>query len=201
MHYTINQAKIDLENIDKCEPLVERMLKVASILTKVLDAEVTQMNDKPIIVGGLAMEIYTHSEYTTHDIDFVTTASIRLTQILNELGFQKHTVFEYEPLNVAVQIMAEPLDPMRYEETQTIELEDGNRIYCISREGLLYNRALDYESHDNKMYSIYLLTQDLDDIDTEQIIKDLEYQDIDASNEFKNWVRIARENREQLDIE
>lgn len=201
MHYTINQAKIDLENIDKCEPLVERMLKVASILTKVLDAEVTQMNDKPIIVGGLAMEIYTHSEYTTHDIDFVTTASIRLTQILNELGFKKYTVFEYEPLNVAVQIMAEPLDPMRYEETQTIELEDGNRIYCISREGLLYNRALDYESHDNKMYSIYLLTQDLDDIDTEQIIKDLEYQDIDASNEFKNWVRIARDNREQLDIE
>lgn len=201
MHYTINQAKSDLESIDKCEPLVERMLKVASILTKVLDAEVTQMNDKPIIVGGLAMEIYTHSEYTTHDIDFVTTASIRLTQILNELGFQKHTVFEYEPLNVAVQIMAEPLDPMRYEETQTIELEDGNRIYCISREGLLYNRALDYESHDNKMYSIYLLTQDLDDIDTEQVIKDLEYQDIDASNEFKNWVRIARDNREQLDIE
>lgn len=201
MHYTINQAKIDLDNIDKCEPLVERMLKVASILTKVLDAEVTQMNDKPIIVGGLAMEIYTHSEYTTHDIDFVTTASIRLTQILNELGFKKHTVFEYEPLNVAVQIMTEPLDPMRYEETQTIELKDGSRIYCISREGLLYNRALDYESYDNKMYSIYLLTQDLDDIDTEQIIKDLEYQDIDASNEFKKWVSIARENREQLDIE
>ncbi|ULG74238.1 hypothetical protein [Macrococcus brunensis] len=201
MHYTINQAKIDLENIDKCEPLVERMLKVASILTKVLDAEVTQMNDKPIIVGGLAMEIYTRSEYTTHDIDFVTTASIRLTEILLELGFKKYTIFEYEPLNVAVQIMSEPLDPMRYEETQTIELEDGSRIYCISREGLLYNRALDYESHDNKMYSIYLLTQDLDDIDTEQVIKDLEYQDIDASNEFKNWVRIARENREQLDIE
>ncbi|WP_208005194.1 hypothetical protein [Macrococcoides caseolyticum] len=158
------------------------MLKVAHIITKVLETEVTQINDKPIIVGGLAMEIYTHSEYTTHDIDFVTTSSIRLSEILLE----------------AVQIMSEPLDPMRYEDTQIIEFEDKTRVYCISKEGLLYNRALDYQSLDNRNYSIYLLIQDFDTIDTKQILSDLEKQDIDAFKAFKEWIHIAKEKRKKF---
>ncbi|PKE12173.1 hypothetical protein [Macrococcoides caseolyticum] len=198
MHYTIRQAKLDLERIESCQPLVQRMLKVAHIITKVLETEVTQINDKPIIVGGLAMEIYTHSEYTTHDIDFVTTSSIRLAEILLELGFKKETIYEYEPLKVAVQIMSEPLDPMRYEDTQIIEFEDKTRVYCISKEGLLYNRALDYQSLDNRNYSIYLLIQDFDTIDTKQILSDLEKQDIDACKAFKEWINIAIEKRKKF---
>jgi hypothetical protein len=44
------------------------MIETAAVITELLDTT----NHKPIIVGGLSVEIYTQSDYSTRDIDFVT---------------------------------------------------------------------------------------------------------------------------------
>lgn len=93
MSYSVEQAKYDLSEIDINEPLKERMLKVTSIITKYMEEHTKQISDVPIVVGGLAMEIYTNSEYTTRDIDLVSTASIKLKELLSDLGFKKERIY------------------------------------------------------------------------------------------------------------
>lgn len=103
MNYNIEQAKTDLRNINNDLPLIDKMLKVASIITKVSDDK--NIYNKPIVVGGLSMEIYTGSHYTTQDIDFVTSASIKLKELLLELGFTHESrIYICESLGVAVDI-------------------------------------------------------------------------------------------------
>lgn len=86
MSYSVEQAQNDLSEIEITDPLEIRMLKVASVITKYMEEHTTQISDVPIVVGGLAMEIYTNSEYTTRDIDLVSTASIKLKELLNDLN-------------------------------------------------------------------------------------------------------------------
>lgn len=62
----IHQAKVELKSL-RDKPKYEAMLKTASIVTQLLEP----YNIKPIIVGGLSVEIYTQQEYSTRDIDFV----------------------------------------------------------------------------------------------------------------------------------
>lgn len=77
MNYSISHAKEDMSKISLEEPLRDRMLKVAAIITNYMEEKVTHTSDLPIIVGGLAMEVYTSSKYVTRDIDLVSTASIK----------------------------------------------------------------------------------------------------------------------------
>ena len=77
-------AKNELEKL-KDTPKYESMLKVAGIITLLLE----KYNIKPIIVGGLSVEIYTQQEYTTRDIDFVSDGYERIQEILLSLDFKK----------------------------------------------------------------------------------------------------------------
>ena len=192
MNYSVEQARNDLSEIDITEPLKDRMLKVASVITKYMEEHTTQISDVPIVVGGLAMEIYTNSEYTTRDIDVVSTASIKLKELLNDLGFKKERIYIYEPLKIAIDIVDETLDPMDYNDINKIELTDSH-IYSISKEGLLYNRALDYTYEDNKIFSVYLMANSPDDIDFEKVKNDLKEVDKDAAIAFEEWVELARD--------
>lgn len=92
--YSISEAKIDLYNIEEDEKLFDRMIKVASIITSLMEGKVKQ-SDMPIIVGGLSLEIYTESEYTTHDIDLVTSASNIIEDNLLEMDLRNKAEFLY----------------------------------------------------------------------------------------------------------
>ena len=190
MNYSVEQAKIDLSNIDIEESLKTRMLKVSSVITKYIEETTNHKSDLPIIVGGLAMEIYTGSEYVTRDIDFVSTASIKLGEFLLDLGFVKERIYIYEPLKVAVDIVDDVIDPMDYENINKIKVGDKH-VYSISKEGILYNRALDYTYEDNKIFSIYLMANSPDDIDYDLIKKNLKNSDKEALEAFEKWMEIA----------
>lgn len=194
MSYSVEQAKYDLSEIDINEPLKERMLKVTSIITKYMEEHTKQISDVPIVVGGLAMEIYTNSEYTTRDIDLVSTASIKLKELLSDLGFKKERIYIYDPLKIAVDIVDETIDPMDYDDINKIEL-DNSHIYSISKEGLLFNRALDYTYEDSKVFSVYLIANSPDDIDFEKVKNNLFEIDRDAATAFEEWVKLAQDSR------
>lgn len=173
MNYSISHAREDMSKLSLEEPLRDRMLKVAAIITKYMEEKVTHTSDLPIIVGGLAMEVYTSSKYVTRDIDLVSTASIKLEEFLLELGFEKERIYIYSPLKIAVDIVDEVMDPQNYEGINKLEIEDSKHVYIISKEDILYNRVLDYTYEDNQVFSIYLMANSPDDINFEQVKSNL----------------------------
>lgn len=68
----IEKAKEQLVELQSYQQF-ERMLKATAILTSLLE----EKKQRPIIVGGLAVEIYTRSDYTTADIDLIISEWIK----------------------------------------------------------------------------------------------------------------------------
>lgn len=83
---------------------------------------------------------------------------------------------------------------MDYDDINKIEL-DNSHIYSISKEGLLFNRALDYTYEDNKVFSVYLIANSPDDIDFEKVKNNLFEIDRDAATAFEEWVKLAQDSR------
>ena len=64
----IQKAKEALAQLHD-KPKFEKLIHTAALITELL----LPQGVRPIIVGGLSVEIYTLNGYTTQDIDFVLT--------------------------------------------------------------------------------------------------------------------------------
>ena len=92
----------------------------------------------PIVVGGVAVELYTGGAYTTGDIDLVGSVSPRAAQALKKVGFDRHgRHWVLESAQVFVEFQGEALDPD--EKSSWLEFE-GHRVRVISIEDLLVDR-------------------------------------------------------------
>jgi len=80
----IGEAKRRLSSLNRGNKY-ETMIKTASIITKMLE----KYNIKPIIVGGLSVEIYTQGDFSTRDIDFVSDGFSIIEKLLLSLEFIK----------------------------------------------------------------------------------------------------------------
>lgn len=80
----ITDARKYLNTLDK-DDKYDTMIKTAAIITKMLEKH----NVKPIVVGGLSVEIYTQSDYSTRDIDFVSDGFTIIEEVLHSLDFIK----------------------------------------------------------------------------------------------------------------
>src|SRR5699024_174243 len=78
----IDEAKRQLKSLNK-DDKYQTMIYTAAIITKLLDKE----NIKPIIVGGLSVNIYTQNDYTTRDIDFIINGYSITEKLLFNLDF------------------------------------------------------------------------------------------------------------------
>ena len=87
----INEAKRMLTELES-KSTFEKMVQVAAILTKLLENK----QIRPVIVGGLAVEIYTRSDYTTVDIDMIVSDRELAGQVLVQLGF----IFKRTMINI-----------------------------------------------------------------------------------------------------
>jgi len=118
------------------KPKHEKMILFASIFTELLEAH----NIKPVIVGGLSVEIYTRSDYTTRDIDFVFSGRDIANEILLELGFKKlGKDWFHEELELAIEIPDNVIDG-DIDKVLTINLSNNKHIYVIGIEDIISDR-------------------------------------------------------------
>lgn len=133
----------DLQELKKIEDPVKKRAYFIGLLTK----EFKKRGGKePIVVGGLAVEIYTQGSYTTGDIDIKAQGEL-LASILKEWGFKKtgRTWFN-EELDIYIDWLGSSLDEGEeaYEKLNTVligELE----IKVISIEDLIIDRLNAYK--------------------------------------------------------
>lgn len=148
-------AKNELEKL-KDTPKYESMLKVAGIITLLLE----KYNIKPIIVGGLSVEIYTQQEYTTRDIDFVSDGYERIQEILLSLDFKKEGKnFYHNAIEIAIEIPDNYLAGS-YDKVIKLELDEGYYVYLISIEDIILDRlraGIYWKSEEDEIWAFKLL--------------------------------------------
>ena len=94
--------------------------------------------DKPTLVGGAAVELYTGGAYTTGDLDFVGRVPASVERLLRENGFAKkgrHWI--HEEGQVFIEFPSQALD----EGELSVELDvDGRRVRVLAPEALIVDR-------------------------------------------------------------
>ncbi|MUV37616.1 hypothetical protein JNUCC1_01422 [Lentibacillus sp. JNUCC-1] len=132
----IEEAKISLKKLEG-KSKFEKMVQTAAILTQVFEQEEL----KPIIVGGLAVEIYTRSEYTTLDIDLVFSQRQLADEYLEQLGFiAEGRHWYHEQLMISVEIPDDMLEGADYNRVIKLNLSESEHVYVIGIEDIILDR-------------------------------------------------------------
>ncbi|WP_309088094.1 hypothetical protein [Domibacillus sp.] len=132
----IDALRAQLETLKQL-PIRERMFEFAGLVTEYMSA----FSIKPVVVGGLAVELYTLNHYTTHDIDFISSGWEQFNKLLtDELAF-KRTAREWyhEELEIAIEIPSSDLEGSA-EKVVEIELKSGRSIFVIAVEDIIIHR-------------------------------------------------------------
>jgi predicted nucleotidyltransferase len=132
----INKAKQKLTELQS-KSTFEKMVQTAAILTKLLDDK----HIRPVIVGGLAVEIYTRSDYTTVDIDMIVSDRNLAGEILIKLGFTVEGRHWYhEGLMVSIEIPNDILEDADDSKVTELQISDELKIYVIGIEDIILDR-------------------------------------------------------------
>lgn len=140
----------------------------------------------PVIVGGLAVEIYTRNEYTTADIDLVLSDKEVANDLLLELSFEKEGRYWYHPvLGISIEIPGSVLEDADHEKIIKVNLPSGKHMYVIGIEDIILDRlracvhwrsASDwewgfrmYQTHLNKLDVDYMRKRAEDDLASEKL--------------------------------
>ncbi|WP_027717975.1 hypothetical protein [Desulfovirgula thermocuniculi] len=113
------------------------MVEVAAIITELLEP----YGLRPVVVGGLAVEIYTRGHYTTCDIDLVVSCRDVAGQIISQLGFIKEGRHWYhEKLHVSIEMPGDRLEDADEEKVIKLHLPSGRHLYVIGIEDIILDR-------------------------------------------------------------
>lgn len=174
-----------LINEQKNKPKYEAMINTASVITIILE----KYGIKPIVVGGLSVEIYTQNEYATRDIDFVSDGYQIISDTLLKLGFKKEgRHFYHEDIEIAVEIPGNDLAG-DYNRVIKVEIENGRYVYLISIEDIILDRlraAVHWKSAEDSIWGFKLLAKNIDVVDIDYLYKKLETKS--EENELDNWL-------------
>ncbi|MFD2706985.1 nucleotidyltransferase [Salibacterium lacus] len=118
------------------KPKLEKMTVFASLITEYLEEE----GLRPVVVGGLSVELYSRGEYSTSDIDFVTPGYDIVGDLLEKLGFEKTGKNWYHrELEIAVEIPSNHLEGSP-EKVIKFKLENNKHVYVIGAEDIIVHR-------------------------------------------------------------
>ena len=132
----INEAKRMLLKLES-KSTFEKMVQVAALLTKLLEDK----HIRPVIVGGLAVEIYTRSDYTTVDIDMIISDRELAGQILVQLGFSVEGRHWYhEKLMISIEIPNDILEDADDSKVTELQINNDLKVYVIGIEDIILDR-------------------------------------------------------------
>ena len=167
------------------------MTETVSSLTKLLEPhEVT-----PVVVGGLAVEIYTRGQYTTVDIDLVMQRRDLADDILSKLGFVKEGRHWYNPeLMVAIEIPGSILEGADSNKVTKIVLENGRHIFVIGIEDIILDRlraCVHWQSSSDCEWGLRMLKVHLESLDIDYMEKMAEADHESSLEKLKEWLNEA----------
>jgi hypothetical protein len=114
-----------------------------AVFIAILSGEMVRRGaERPIVVGGEALELYTQGRYTTGDIDLKGNKEA-LDVVLEEWGFVKEgRVWMSKEYNLYVDWLGGSLDEGAEAERRTnlIALDEQNEIRVVSMEDLIIDR-------------------------------------------------------------
>jgi len=158
-------AKNELKKLNPADKY-ETMTKSAAIITKLLES----FDIVPIVVGGLSVEIYTNKDYSTRDIDFVTSNIKKSQEILQELGFQKEgRILSHNKLQILIEFPDDQLAGS-YDKVSRILIDKNLYINVISYEDIIMDRLrakLHWTDIESKRWGMYILAEFFDELDIE----------------------------------
>jgi hypothetical protein len=190
----IQEAKASLLQL-KDKNRFEKMLYTAAILTNLLQ----QYDIKPIIVGGLSVEIYTMNGYTTQDIDFVINGYEQTSQILKELEFKKIGKDWIHPvIGVSLEIPSNTLIG-DYDKVTELPVEDKS-VFIIGIEDIILDRlrsAVHWTSGVDREWGFRLLLMYYEILNLDYIQDS--FQNPEEEVEFKRWLNEASLEKNDID--
>lgn len=100
---------------------------------------------KPVVVGGLALEIYTRYGYFINDLDIVLKNNGLLKSVLDKLGLTAQGKYWYCS-ELAVGLDIHPLNTSRInmDMLTLIKLTSGRQLYVVGMEDLILDRIRIY---------------------------------------------------------
>ena len=123
-----------LKKVKEINNPLKKKIFFLSVLTKALSKE------KPVIVGGCALEFYSTGGYTTGDIDIIYSDSKLVAKKLEKWGFSKKgRHWLNEELDILLEIAGSYLSDDEEKRITIVEIE-GLKIYLISIEDLIIDR-------------------------------------------------------------
>ena len=161
-------------------------------LTAVITEALKDIDIRPIIVGGQAVEFYTAGGYSTMDVDLVTPASIKeINKIIKELGFKKEGKYwTYDQLDFALEVPGSDLAG-DYDKVNEIRIADL-KAYIIGIEDIIIDRLNRYKfwkEYDDQEWIIGMIYLNYEDIDWNYLFqKSKSEKTIDELKEFKEIV-------------
>ncbi|MNZ89660.1 hypothetical protein D3C78_1085940 [compost metagenome] len=182
----MQKAKEALEQLhDKSK--FEKLIHTAAIITELL----LPHGIRPIIVGGLSVEIYTLNGYTTQDIDFVLNGYDLASEVFASLGFVKlGKNWVHADLGVSVEI---PSNFLAGDYDKITELSIADRtVYVIGLEDIILDRlraAVHWKSGESREWGYRMLLMYFEELDLEYIQGRFEHSL--EENEFNLWINEA----------
>ncbi|BCV20930.1 hypothetical protein [Moorella sp. Hama-1] len=115
----------------------EVMIETTAIFTELMEP----YGIKPVIVGGLAVEIYTRGQYTTQDIDLILGRRELANEIFLQLGFIKEGRHWFHPeIDIGIEIPNDVLEDADEEKIIKLHLPSGRYVYVIGIEDIILDR-------------------------------------------------------------
>ncbi|NOU73878.1 hypothetical protein GC098_21170 [Paenibacillus sp. LMG 31458] len=173
----------------------ERLIFSTAIFTELL----LEHQIKPIIVGGLAVEIYSQSGYTTQDTDLVMDGYEIADEILKELDFQKIGKDWIHPVvGISIEIPSNFLTG-DYNKVTELPLDENMKVYVIGIEDIILDRlrsAVHWKSGEDREWGYRLLLIYFEDIDFVYI--EANFQHPSEKDEFEDWLAEARDEKNRI---
>ena len=118
---------------------IEQKLAVASLI----DELISDLGFRAIVIGGVAVEFWTHGQYSTTDIDLYLPHGPAADERLGLLGFRRegrHWVLPEHELFIE----APASFPAASEEVAEVELSNGRRVLVLAPEDVLMYRLHEF---------------------------------------------------------